>query len=69
MYYIKLLSILTVICFSGVTPILILAFLNEVIDPTACWANDHASIMPYLSGASVAFGIMVGDRMLKTFIK
>jgi len=69
MYYIKLLSILTIICLSGIIPILTLALLNEMIDPTACWANDYADVMPYLSGASVAFGIMVGDKMLRTFIK
>lgn len=69
MYYLKLLSVLIVVCFSGVTPILVLALLNDIIDPTACWAKDYANVMPYLSGASVAFGIMIGDKMLKTFVK
>ena len=69
MYYLKLLSILGTMALSSVTPVLILATLNGLIEPNACWANDYANVMPYLCGASVAFGILIGDKMLKTFLK
>ena len=69
MYYLKLLSILGTMSLTSVTPILTLATLNNFIEPNACWANDYAGVMPYLCGASVAFGIVVGDKMLRAFLK
>ncbi len=57
------------ICLSSVTPILFLAALNEMIEPTACWGNEHSDAMVYLSAVSVFLGMLIGDKLAESFLR
>jgi len=65
MYWIKLFGILSTVMLTSISPMLALMGINEMVAPHTCWAQDYSEIMPFVSGASVVFGVIVAEKLFK----